>query len=392
MRILILHQFFNTPERGGSLRSYYLGRALLEAGHSVTVITTHNHGTETTEQDEGMAIHYLPVAYRNHFGFFKRILSFIQFVYRIVKKAGQFRQAECCYAISAPLTTGLAAIWIRWRYGIPYYFEVGDLWPEAPIQLGIIRNGLLKKILYRLEASIYERATAVVALSGAIRQNILQRFPSLTVHVVPNMADTDFFKPEPKNAALEKHFGTSGKFVVSYIGTMGLANGLEFVIACAAEAMREQLPVHFLLCGEGARLDTLKKQATDRQLKNIQFIPHQNRDGVRKVLSVTDAVMICYRPMPVLETGSPNKYFDGLAAGKLIVVNTGGWMKDEVEDAPCGIAADPAGPGDFIRKIKPFVGNRAMLADHQQKSRELAERKYARHILGAAFTRIVIKS
>ena len=87
------------------------------------------------------------------------------------------------------------------------------------------------------------------------------------------------------------------------------------------------LPVHFLLCGNGALLDFFKRIVQQYQLKNFSIIPPQNRNGVKEVMNVTDAAFICYKPLPVLETGSPNKYFDGLAAGKLILVNFGGWIK-----------------------------------------------------------------
>lgn len=392
MRILILHQFFNTPRHGGSLRSYYLAKALMDAGHSVVVITTHNLKTEVVEKTEGIEVHYLPIAYRNQYGFFKRVYSFLQFVLRIVNKAGQFKQTDVCYAISAPLTTGLAAIWIKKRYRIPYFFEVGDLWPEAPIQLGIVRNYFLKGILYRLEASIYRRAVMVVALSASIKENILHRFPTLTVHVIPNMADTDFYKPEAKSSDLEKKFDVEGRFVVSYIGTLGQANGLHYMLDCAEAALKEELPVSFLLCGDGAMRDDLMRSAISGNLSNVKFIPHQNRDGVNTILNITDAVFVCYQQLPVLETGSPNKYFDGLAAGKLMIVNTGGWMKEEVECEQCGIAVDPTDAKDFIRKIVQFVHDSNLLAVFQQNSRRLAETRYARQLLGEAFNRLFTKS
>lgn len=392
MTILILHQFFNTPQRGGSLRSYYLAKALTDAGHNVTVITTHNLEAEGVEKTEGMEVHYLPVGYSNHYGFFKRVFSFVRFVLRIVNKAGKFRQADICYAISAPLTTGLAAIWIKWRYGIPYYFEVGDLWPEAPVQLGIIRNPVLKRIVYQLEASIYKRAVQVIALSSAIKENILHRFPALLVPVIPNMADTDFYKPQAKNPELEKRYDVQDHFVVSYIGTMGLANGLLYLLDCAETAWKEKLPIRFVLCGDGAMLQELIQSATSRNISNVKFIPHQNRDGVRSILNVTDSVLVCYQPLPVLETGSPNKYFDGLAAGKLIIVNTGGWMKEEVEREQCGVAVDPRNAWDFVRKITPFIHDPELLAAYQRNSRRLAEARYSRHELGKVFTGLFKKS
>ena len=131
---------------------------------------------------------------------------------------------------------GLAARIIKVRYKIPYIFEVGDLWPDAPIQMGFIRNYFFKKILYQVEKSIYKGAQSIVALSSVIKSAIEKKTHEKKIHVIPNMSDTDFYKYEGKDPSLEKRFGVEGKFVVSYIGAVGLANGLDYFIECASKS------------------------------------------------------------------------------------------------------------------------------------------------------------
>jgi UDP-N-acetylglucosamine:LPS N-acetylglucosamine transferase len=205
MKVLILHQYFNTPETGGPLRSYYLAKALVEKGITAAVITTHNGNDFRKEMIEGIEVHYLPIPYSNSFGFFKRVTSFLNFVFSIVREAGQFKDYNVCYAISTPLTIGLAAIWIKWRYKIQFIFEVGDLWPEAPIQIGIIKNPVLKAILYRLEKSIYKRANID---SGFIRTDkrrlFNQKVPGKQIDVISNMADVEYYKPSDKDPEIGK--------------------------------------------------------------------------------------------------------------------------------------------------------------------------------------------
>lgn len=385
MKVLILHQYFNTPETGGPLRSFYLAKALAEKGITTSVITTHNAGNFRKEIIDGIEVHYLPIPYSNSFGFFKRVTSFLKFVFSIVKEAGQFRHHDVCYAISTPLTIGLAAIWIKWRYKIPYIFEVGDLWPEAPIQVGIVRNPILKKILYELERSIYKRAKSIVALSEEIKTAIDKKVPGKHIDVIPNMADTEFYQPAEKNPELERKFNVSNKFVLSYIGTFGLANGLEQILDCA-ESVKHDSNIHFILCGDGARLPALLEYAAQRKLANVSFVTMQDRNGVNDVLNVTDAAFISYQPLPVLETGSPNKYFDALAAGKMIVVNFGGWINDELEQQQCGIRVHSL--NEFTEKISAVMQNKLQLQQMQQHARILAERKYSRKQLSENFVKI----
>ena len=134
--------------------------------------------------------------------------------------------------------------------------------------------------------------------------------------------------------------------------------------------------------------DDLQRMIADKKLANISLTGFLNRDEVREVLRVTDAVMVSYKNLPVLETGSPNKYFDGLAAGKLIVVNVGGWMKDELLRHACGIAVDPKNPADLVNQLKPFLNDSARLITYQQNARRLAETTYSRKKLAEIFVEI----
>src|SRR6185295_8536028 len=113
---------------------------------------------------EGVEVHYLPFAYDNKFGFTRRSISFLKFAWKSARLAGRTGVA-ICYAMSVPLTVGLAAVWIKRRYKVPFIFEVGDLWPDAPIQMGFVQNFFLRRFLFRLEKQIYREATAIVALS-----------------------------------------------------------------------------------------------------------------------------------------------------------------------------------------------------------------------------------
>jgi glycosyltransferase involved in cell wall biosynthesis len=389
MKVLLLHQHFNIPQKGGAIRSYYLAKALVDKGIETVVITAHNERSYRKENFEGIEVHYLPVAYDNKFGFAARAISFLRFNWGAVRLARKVDRVDYCYAISAPLTIGLAAIWIKKFYKIPYIFEVGDLWPDAPIQLGFVQNYFFRQFLFLMEKQIYRSAKSIVALSPAIEDAVKKKISqSAITHLIPNMADCDFYKPEAKSPALENKFNVKGKFVVSYIGTMGVANGLDYFLECANASRKAQLPIQFLLCGEGALRERLIANVKQMDLQNLTFIDFQNREGVKEVMNITDAAFICYKNVLILETGSPNKFFDGLATGKLIIVNFGGWIKNEIEEAHCGVFVDPKHPTDFVKKISPFLTDEKQLKNHQAAARQLAEKKYSRKILSDKFAKL----
>jgi glycosyltransferase involved in cell wall biosynthesis len=385
----MIHQHFKDPRKGGAIRSYYLAAALVKNGHRVVVITGSNESEYREENIEGIEVCHLPIAYENRFSFYARSLAFVRFVVSAARHAEKYRDFDLCYAISVPLTVGLTARWIKRRMGMPYVFEVGDLWPDAPVQMGFIRNYFLKSGLYALERSIYKHAESVVALSVPIASAVQKKMPGKKIHLIPNMADSDFYKPEEKSPSLVTKFDVAGKFVVSYIGALGMANGLDYFIECANASRKAGLPVHFLLCGEGALKETIRADVKRLGLQNLSILDFVSRDGVREIMNVTDAAFVCYKNVPILETGSPNKFFDALACGKLIIVNFGGWIKEEIEKNKCGVWVDPGQPSDFVKKLSPFLADRHLTELYQQAARSLGENKYSRKITSRDFTNAI---
>jgi len=388
VNILIIHQHFKTPDEGGALRSYFLAKALVKKGFKVQVLTgLSGKNRQSQVHIEGFEVHYLPVTYANNFGFWRRIFSFLKFVWLCIRVSRKLRDVELVYAISVPLTVGLAARWMKWRHGIPYIFEVGDLWPDAAIELDVIQNSILKNFLWRMERRIYMNAKSIVALSPAIREAIQKKAPGKTLYVIPNMSDCEYFKEERKDERLAEKLKVRGKFVVSYFGAMGFANGLEYLLEGARFCQDENLPIHFILAGDGAERMNLVEKSKKLKLNNFSFQTFQNRDGIHELMNVTDAVFVCYRNAPILETGSPNKFFDGLAAGKLIIVNFGGWIRKEIEEAQCGFYVNPAKPEEIAAQLKTLLTKPS--TEYGKKARELAMMKFSREKLTEAWVDIL---
>lgn len=387
MKVVILHQHFNTPEKGGPLRSYFLAKALTKAGVSVTVVTAHNATGVLTKISDGIEVHYLPVKYENKFGFYSRISSFFKFMVLSARVVERLQTVDLIYAISVPLTVGLAARRIKARQHIPYVFEVGDLWPDAPIELGFLKNKVLISLLKNMERQIYKKANCVVALSEPIAKAVAQRVANKPIHIIPNMSDVAYFGDSTRDHTSGFTFGN--EFVITYAGAIGYANGLDFLIACARVAQREQMGVRFVICGEGAMRDSLHEAVGKLSLSNVTFIAFSTRDQVRQILNQSHACFICYRREPILETGSPNKYFDALAAAKPVIINFGGWIKDEIENNRCGVYVNSADPESFISAVRPMVKDRTILQTYGENSRALALRKYSREELSAKFVSVI---
>src|SRR5258708_21315474 len=289
VKVLILHQHFKTPAAGGAIRSYYLAKALVDRGIETVVISGSNAKEYRKEFLEGIEIHHLPIAYENAFGFAKRSLSFLIYVWKSARLSKKIPDITICYSISTPLTVGLAALFLKKNTRLPYIFEVGDLWPDAPVQMGFVKNYFFVSMLYRLEKTIYKNAKSIVALSQPIKKVIEEKISGKEIHVIPNFADCDFYQPGIKNSILQEKYSVKGKMVVSYIGAVGVANGLDYFIECANASRKAELPIHFILCGAGAMLDHLRSSAEKLKLKNISFTGFVDRSTVKEVMNITDA-------------------------------------------------------------------------------------------------------
>lgn len=369
MKILYIHQYFKTPEEGGSTRSYELAKGLVELGHEVQMITCHNK-IKGKRNIDGIHVNYLRIPYRNDFGFIKRVSAFLRFVLQSKKVAKKYRHFDLAYVMTTPLTTGMIALHLENRYGMPYVFEVGDLWPEAPIQMRAIKNPWLIMKLKAFEKKCYENASMIVALSPAIAESIQSVVPGNKISIIPNLSDCDYFLPVQTNNKILQ---------IGYFGTFGRANGLDQLINLAKYLDEKSFSVQFNLMGEGAEEESLRRRSGTSN--NVRFVTFAGKEEVKNQMERMDAVYISYQQLPVLTTGSPNKLFDGLAAGKLIIINFKGWIKNLIEENECGFYYDPMNPESFIEKTNLLIADPDLLARHKENARKLAEKSFEKKLL-----------
>jgi glycosyltransferase involved in cell wall biosynthesis len=194
------------------------------------------------------------------------------------------------------------------------------------------------------------------------------------------MSDCQFFQVEAKKLQLQAKFGVTNKLVVTYFGAAGKANHLEYLVEAARSAKKKNKNLHFLVVAYGSELNTIKNLAKRYQLDNVDFLKYCNREGLRQVLNVTDVVYVSYANVPILSTGSPNKFFDSLAAGKLVLVNFKGWLKHVAEEHCFGHYIDPEKPEMLADILTPLVQNRDELLRYQNNARLIAETFFSRSL------------
>jgi glycosyltransferase involved in cell wall biosynthesis len=366
MRILYLHQFFVTRAGAGGTRSYEFARRFVSRGHAVRMLTA----GEGRHEVEGIEIAGVSGGYSDYItataiSYPRRMLAFARFALAATAAALRGPRPDVIYATSPPLTMALPALAAAARWRAPLVFEVRDLWPEAPIQMGALRNPVIRRAARALERLVLRRATRIIALSPGIRSGVVAAgAPPERVALVPNASDLDLFRPAP----------LPDRFRVSYFGTMGEANDLAPVV----EAARLLDGVEFVLMGDGKHRARLERSAPP----NVAFTgTAAGKQGVAELAASSSVCLTVFKDVPVLATNSPNKLFDTFAAGRPAIVNMDGWMRSLVEDNDAGLYVRAGDARDLADKLAWLRDHPADAERMGRNARALAEREFDRERL-----------
>jgi len=389
MKIIYIHQYFKTLKDWGGTRSYYLAKAMMNAGHEVHLITSHNDTKKKIEDVDGIKVYYLPLKYEQVYSPLRKLQAHIQFIFSSYGQAAKIKNVDLVYATSTPLTVGITAIMLKKRRRLKYIFEVRDLWPEVPIALGIIKNGLIKNILFDLTKRIYKNASAIVSLSPGITDGIKRYSLPTSIYELPNFADTNLFHPTLEDADLKKQYLPNGEFGIVHFGAIGRINHLDFFLDAAEASLKENLPLIFFIIGEGSEKDRLEKEKQSRGIKNLILIPPVPKEQINTWLSIMTFSYISVANIPVLSANSANKLYDSLAAGKICISNIEGWQQEMLEREQCGFNANPLKPEEFLQKIKPFLENETLRKTYSTNARSVAEREYSEIVIAARLIRLL---
>jgi glycosyltransferase involved in cell wall biosynthesis len=319
--------------------------------------------------------------YSNKQSFFKRVTSFLMFMFFSIYAGLRTGNVDVIYATSTPLTIGIPAMFLKWCKHIPYIFEVRDQWPQLPIELGIIKNKIICRLLLGLEKTIYKQSAAIIALSPDMAEGVRKVIGhKKSVTVIPNSCDTDVFSPDAVGSAIRKEQGWGSKFVLLHFGAIGKANGLEFVID-VAERLKSNTNIHFVLVGDGGEKASLVKIIVRGGLKNIEFLDSVPKTELPRIIAACDVSMVIFADYPILQHNSANKFFDSLSAGKPVLLNYSGWQREVLEQNNAGFGCKQYDVDEFVEKVLYLNSHGDELSEMGRNARKLAKNEFNRDIL-----------
>jgi glycosyltransferase involved in cell wall biosynthesis len=395
VRILYLHQFFATRESSlGLIRSYEFARRWVEQGHDVTIVTSSSRLPEEYSERlfargeiDGIDVRSVRVTYANRMGFWRRLWSFSMFMLGATWVSLRAPRPDVVFATSTPLTVGIPG-WIASALRrVPFVFEVRDLWPEAAIQMGALSRGsLLARVARSIERFLYRRAAAIVALSPGMVEGVLAEGGSPQhTHMVPNSCDLELFSPGEPDPDIVQRFELADRFVVGYAGAIGPTNALEDSVPQAARVLkqRDRDDIVFLIAGDGKSLPDLETMRTEWELENLLLVGSFPKREIPQLLRTADVLMTLFKDVPILATNSPNKFFDGIASGRPMIVNSPGWTRTLVEENDAGVFVAPGDAEALADAVTELADDPQRRSQMGANARALAEREFGRDQMAA---------
>lgn len=364
MKILYVSQYF-PPEMGApAARADELSRHWAEMGHDVTVLTGFpNHPTgvvppewrtrfrklHDSEIVDGVRVvrtWLWPLPNRKAH---ERIRNYASFCASAALSGLGVAKPDVVIGTSPQLLVALSAWWIAMWKHVPFVFEVRDLWPESLAAVGVGGEGtLLHRTLGAIAGFLYRRADRIVVVTPAFKDHLIRYWsvPEEKISIVENGVETGLFRPDPaavevrKELRLERVQGND-RFLICYIGTMGMAHGLETLIA-AAEELEKTLPrAVFLLIGEGAEKQHIVDMAAARGLTNMQFLGQQSRHQIPAFVSAADICLVMLKKTDLFKTVIPTKLLEYMACERAVLVAVDGQARQIVEEAQAGVFVEP---------------------------------------------------
>ena len=398
MKILVVSLYYEPDQCQGNGP---LIRALCDdwaaAGHDVTVITSFPHyncdavwpeyqGKLWQRERVGLVKvlrSYIHVSTRK--SGWLRLLNYLSFNVSSTLAGLLAEQPDVIFVLSPPLTIGLTAYLLGRLKGVPYCYNVQDIWPEAAVRLGLLRGTRTIRFWERVERFIYRHARRIFAISDEFRENLqAKNVPAAQIEVIPNFVDTAFVRPLPRHNAFAAKHELNDKFVVLYAGNVGLSQGLEVVLD-AAELLRDQkdqADVLFQIVGAGSSKAELMAEAARRGLPNVRFLPLQAEAEVPELYAACDVALIPLR-RGLAQNSVPCKTYSIMSSARPYIasVDEGSNVWKLTERAECGVCIPPEDAralADAVMNLKAAPRRRQTMGAN---GRAFVELHFAREVV-----------
>jgi glycosyltransferase involved in cell wall biosynthesis len=399
MHILIIHQAFASFDEPGGTRHYEFARLLAAYGHKVTVIASPvsyitgeptsplaSQNPQNMEEERAggeVLILRARVFTAHHKSFYHRTIAFFSFMLSSFWIGLGVKNVDLVWGTSPPIFQGATAWALARLKNAKFLFEVRDLWPQFAIAVGVLKNPVIIRLTEWLEGFLYHRADQIMVNSPGFIDHI-KNLGGRQVELIPNGADPAMFNPADKGANFRRSHRLEDRFVALYAGAHGISNDLEVILGAAKKLQDETSAsnIQIVLVGDGKEKPVLQQRAHDVGLNNLTFLPSVPKHKIPAVLAGADACIAILKPLDEYKTTYPNKVFDYMAAGRPVVLAIDGVIRKLVEEAECGMFAEPGNATALEEAVLDLARDPIKCREMGMNGRRYLEANFSREKIG----------
>lgn len=384
MKILYFYQYFATSKGSWGTRVHEFTREWVKKGHQVTVVTSVYSKSDIssskfidTQFFDGVKVIIINVRIDNRQSFFKRIFSFL--AYSILSCWYSLTYpTQVVIASSGPITVGFPGLMAKLLRRKKLVFESRDLWPDGAIELGIIKNPLMIKASRWFEKFCYRYSDLIVALSIGMEKEIRVKSPRSNLITVTNAANISLFStPQPFPSDL----GISPKTYAIYTGNIGDVNNSIWLLEAAKILQEKGSSIKIVMIGEGQQRELIDQEIKNHQLNTLLRWPLMPKENLVALIQHALVSLVPLKGTPVLDTSSPNKFFESLSAGVPVVQNTQGWMKDFLIEHEVGFTLPPDNPESLADLLISLASDPVRLEGMKERALEISKIEFDKNRL-----------
>jgi len=401
MKILFLTDNFPPETNAPATRTYEHARIWVAAGHEVTVIANvpnfptgqvfpgYKNKLWHQQTMDGIRVVRVWTYVTANEGFLRRSLDYFSFAVTGLIGGLFLPKPDVIVATSPQIFTTLGGCILAWIKRRPFIFELRDLWPDSIVAVGAMGEGPLLRMLRRLEYWLYHRAAKIISVTNAFKRVLVANgVPQEKIAVIRNGVDLKAFVPGPKPVQLARRLGMEGKFVAAYVGTIGMAHGLDTLLS-AAERLRHRKDLAFVLVGTGAERTRLEEDGKRRGLENVVFVGPVSKEEVKQYWRLCDVALVLLKDVPLFLHVIPSKMFEAMGTGRPIILGVRGESQELLQEAVAGIVIPPENPQALAEAITRMVDNPSLCRDMGVAGRKFVEGKFDRQRLALDMLKVL---
>lgn len=392
MKILFLTHYYTPEGNAPASRVSALAERWVAAGHEVTVLTCapnvpdgvvypgYRNCWKRREQLNGVTVIRIWTYIAPNKGTLRRIANYLSYMVTAFWHCLWMKKPDVMIATSPQFFCGWAGVLVHWVRRFPFVLEIRDIWPESMSAVDAGLPGPLLKIIGVMEKIMYKSAGHIVTVGQGYAEKLEERgVPRDKIDIVMNGVDSTLFYPRPRNEQLLAQCGLSGKFICSYIGTIGMACGLRTALDAAEELQkRGRDDIAIVLVGDGAQRGALEAEAKERRLSNVVFTGRRPKAEMPDWIASSDVNLVHLKKTELFTSVMPSKIFESAGCARPVLMGVDGFAKKLVMDAGAGVPMEPENAPEMVSAL-------IHLADHPEEGRQLGEN--ARRNIAGRFNR-----